>query len=334
MADGVARAEQDHRLMRDGAEVRCTRRERGRAPSAARPSTARRRTRAIGSSLPDDAEVEAYLETALNAPAPDAHAATTGPSAGEPDPVVVLDFGSQFAQLIARRVRELHVYSELLPHDTPCAEIERRGTKAIILSGGPNSVYDEGAPKPDPAIWSRPDPGPRHLLRRPAHGPRARRRRARRREARVRPGHGHDHRRRRPVRRPRSRPAGLDEPRRLDHPPARGLQRRPPRPTRPPFAGLQAPDRNLYGIQFHPEVVHTPTRPRRPAQLRRRASPGVDADLDAGQLHRHDRGRDPRAGRRARRHDRLGRARSSAPCRAASTRPSRRRSSIGRSAIG
>ena len=63
----------------------------------------------------------------------------TAPSAqpAEPDTVVILDFGSQFAQLIARRVRELNVYSELLPHDTPWDEIERRHPKAIILSGGP-----------------------------------------------------------------------------------------------------------------------------------------------------------------------------------------------------
>ncbi|MFN2484451.1 MAG: glutamine-hydrolyzing GMP synthase [Candidatus Limnocylindria bacterium] len=67
--------------------------------------------------------------------------------------MVVLDFGSQYAQLIARRIRELHVYSELLPHDTPWAEIERRRPRAVILSGGPSSVYDDGAPRPDPRIW-------------------------------------------------------------------------------------------------------------------------------------------------------------------------------------
>ena len=109
---------------------------------------------------PDDAEVEAYLETALKAPAPQRSAddrpggSRSGAATDEPDSVVVLDFGSQFAQLIARRVRELNVYSELLPHDTPWPEIERRRPKAIILSGGPMSVYDEGAPRPDPGIWS------------------------------------------------------------------------------------------------------------------------------------------------------------------------------------
>jgi GMP synthase (glutamine-hydrolysing) len=111
---------------------------------------------------PDDAEVEAYLETALKAPGPD-RSPDDRPGAGQggadedgggPDTVVILDFGSQFAQLIARRVRELNVYSELLPHDTPWAEIERRKPKAVILSGGPNSVYDPGAPLPDSGVWS------------------------------------------------------------------------------------------------------------------------------------------------------------------------------------
>ena len=111
---------------------------------------------------PDDAEVEAYLETALKAPSPE-RSPDDRPGAGlprdaedaaGPDTVVILDFGSQFAQLIARRVRELNVYSELLPHDTPWAEIERRRPKAVILSGGPNSVYDPDAPRPDSAVWS------------------------------------------------------------------------------------------------------------------------------------------------------------------------------------
>src|SRR3954447_20045761 len=110
--------------------------------------------RVLGS---DDAEVEAYLEVALDAPAPTRPPSAPPPVAAtvpEPGVVAVLDFGSQFAQLIARRVRELNVYSELLPHDTPLAELERRGVRAVILSGGPNSVYDEGAPRADASIWT------------------------------------------------------------------------------------------------------------------------------------------------------------------------------------
>ncbi len=70
------------------------------------------------------------------------------------DSVVVLDFGSQYSQLIARRVRELNVYSELLPFDAPWSEIAARNPKAVILSGGPSSVYEAGSPHPDPAIWT------------------------------------------------------------------------------------------------------------------------------------------------------------------------------------
>jgi len=67
--------------------------------------------------------------------------------------VIVLDFGAQYNQLIARRVRESQVYSEILPFDTPIEEIRRRRPQAVILSGGPASVYDPGAPRPDPALF-------------------------------------------------------------------------------------------------------------------------------------------------------------------------------------
>jgi GMP synthase (glutamine-hydrolysing) len=67
--------------------------------------------------------------------------------------IVVLDFGSQYTQLIARRLRELSVYSEILPFDTPAAEIAARRATGIILSGGPRSVSDPGAPRCEPAVF-------------------------------------------------------------------------------------------------------------------------------------------------------------------------------------
>ena len=203
---------------------------------------------------PDDAEVEAYLETALKAPPPDRTKEDRPP---EPDTVVVLDFGSQFAQLIARRVRELNVYSELLPHDTPWAEIQRRRPKAIILSGGPNSVHDANAPKPDAAVWRGDVPvlgicyGAQLMTHElggdvvPAtkreYGP-----------ATVTISDGS------------ALFEGLDadQPVWMSHGDSitklpEGFE--PTAQTDPTtFAGLQAPGRQLYGIQFHPEVGHTP----------------------------------------------------------------------------
>jgi GMP synthase (glutamine-hydrolysing) len=68
--------------------------------------------------------------------------------------IVVLDFGSQFTQLIARRLRELSVYAEILPFDTPVTKIRERKPVGIILSGGPKSVSEEGSPHCDTAVYS------------------------------------------------------------------------------------------------------------------------------------------------------------------------------------
>ncbi|MCO7203219.1 glutamine-hydrolyzing GMP synthase [Microbacterium sp. CnD16-F] len=68
-------------------------------------------------------------------------------------PVLVVDFGAQYAQLIARRVREAGVYSELVPHTATAAEIAEKNPVGIILSGGPSSVYEEGAPQLDAGVF-------------------------------------------------------------------------------------------------------------------------------------------------------------------------------------
>jgi GMP synthase (glutamine-hydrolysing) len=245
----------------------------GTAPEASRETAPPERGKTVHGEVanaghrvlaPDDAEVEAYLETALKAPGPERSpedrpggGVASGASAGEPDTVVVLDFGSQFAQLIARRVRELNVYSELLPHDTPYAEIERRNAKAIILSGGPMSVYDPDAPKPDAAVWSGRIPVlgicyGAQLMALELGGdvlPTAKRE------------YG-------PATVTITADDGLftgldrDQPVWMSH--GDSITRLPEgfrstaQTDSTPFAGLVDPSRNLYGIQFHPEVVHTP----------------------------------------------------------------------------
>jgi GMP synthase (glutamine-hydrolysing) len=69
------------------------------------------------------------------------------------DSIAILDFGSQFTQLIARRFRELQVYSEILPPRTPAAALKARGPRGIVLSGGPDSVFEKGAPRCDPKLF-------------------------------------------------------------------------------------------------------------------------------------------------------------------------------------
>lgn len=91
-------------------------------------------------------------------------------SPAAPDTVLVVDFGAQYAQLIARRVREARVYSEIVPSSMPVEEMLAKNPAAIILSGGPSSVYAEGAPRLDRALFDAGCPRLRHVLRLPADG--------------------------------------------------------------------------------------------------------------------------------------------------------------------
>src|SRR5918911_1913256 len=101
----------------------------------------------------DDLELGAYLEIA-EAQTTEERAELLAPGSQIPDPrshperdaVAVIDFGSQYSQLIARRVREHHVYCELIPHNAPEERIRALKPKGFILSGGPASVYAPGAP--------------------------------------------------------------------------------------------------------------------------------------------------------------------------------------------
>jgi GMP synthase (glutamine-hydrolysing) len=87
------------------------------------------------------------------APRARGQAATVQETGAEHRPVLVVDFGAQYAQLIARRVRECRVYSEIVPHDMPAAEVAAYDPIGIILSGGPASIYEPGAPAVDPGLF-------------------------------------------------------------------------------------------------------------------------------------------------------------------------------------
>jgi GMP synthase (glutamine-hydrolysing) len=174
----------------------------------------------------------------------------------EADSVVVLDFGSQYSQLIARRVRELNVYSELLPFDTPWSEIAVREPKAVILSGGPASVYEAGSPHPDPALWSGGIPilgicYGLHLMAQALGGEVVSFERKEFGPAVVTVTGGD------------RLFAGLEAEQSVWMSHGDSIERLPDgfRPTArtdsTPVAALADPARSMYGIQFHPEVVHT-----------------------------------------------------------------------------
>jgi GMP synthase (glutamine-hydrolysing) len=174
----------------------------------------------------------------------------------EERPVLVLDFGGQYSQLIARRVREARVYSELLSHRASVEEIRRRNPSALILSGGPASVYAEGAPRCDPAIFELGVPTlgicyGMQLLALELGG-------------RVdRTGAGEFgkaelHADESPLFRdlPAEQQVWMSHRDSVVEPPTGG--RVVARTGSTPIAAFEDPARGLYGIQFHPEVVHTP----------------------------------------------------------------------------
>jgi GMP synthase (glutamine-hydrolysing) len=173
------------------------------------------------------------------------------------DEVVVLDYGGQYSQLIARRVRELGVFSELLPHHVGATEVRKRKPKGLILSGGPASVYAPGAPRLDRELLELGIPvlgicyGMQLIateLGGKVEG------------AEV----GEFGRSELTVREPGRLFAGLPEQQTcwMSH---RDAVFAPPpgftalaSSTASPVAALESVERGIYGIQFHPEVVHTP----------------------------------------------------------------------------
>jgi GMP synthase (glutamine-hydrolysing) len=173
------------------------------------------------------------------------------------DEVVVLDYGGQYSQLIARRVRECGVFSELLPHHVGAEEVARRKPKGLILSGGPASVYADGAPKLDPQLLELGIPVlgicyGMQLLALKLGG--------RVEGAEV----GEFGRSQLTVNEPGRLLAGLPSEQScwMSHrdtvfaaPPGfRALASS----TESPVAAFESEERAVYGIQFHPEVVHTP----------------------------------------------------------------------------
>jgi GMP synthase (glutamine-hydrolysing) len=174
------------------------------------------------------------------------------------DTVLVLDFGAQYAQLIARRVRECHVYSEVVPYDVEPEEVRRRGAKGLILSGGPGSVYEAHAPALDA-----------HLLRLGipvlglCYGQQAM---ARALGGRVEPTGVREYGRTRLEAFPEGSVLFRELPAEqvvwMSH--GDTVSAAPPgarvtaRTEATPVAGFEDRARGMYGVQFHPEVAHTP----------------------------------------------------------------------------
>jgi len=172
-------------------------------------------------------------------------------------PVLVIDFGAQYAQLIARRVRECHVYSEIVPHDAPVREILARRPAGIILSGGPKSVYSAGAPDVDTALFDLGIPVlgicyGQQVMARALGGEVARTGVAEFGKAELEVGGTSVLFRELPAEQTvwmSHNDAVVRVPEGF-HPVASTAAS--------PIAAFEAPERRLFGVQFHPEVAHTP----------------------------------------------------------------------------
>jgi GMP synthase (glutamine-hydrolysing) len=178
--------------------------------------------------------------------------AETGP---EERPVLVLDLGGQYAQLIARRVREARVYSELVSHRISAAEARARRPRALILSGGPASVYAEGAPRIDPGLFSLGIPTlgicyGMQLMAQELGGSVERTGVSEFGKTAVRVGG------RLGEGLPEEQTAWMSHRDSVAAPPE-GAEVTASSPAAP-IAAFEDPERLLYGVQFHPEVVHTP----------------------------------------------------------------------------
>lgn len=170
---------------------------------------------------------------------------------------VVIDFGAQYSQLIARRIRECRVYSEILPHDVTAKEIEARRPAGIVLSGGPASVYEPGAPKMDTRILELGIPilGICYGMQIMAHAL----------GGRVEPGRKREYGKAElEVLNPNELFSGLDRhlvgwmshgDSVLEPPPGFRILART---ANTGVAAMSDRERHLYGVQFHPEVAHTP----------------------------------------------------------------------------
>jgi GMP synthase (glutamine-hydrolysing) len=176
--------------------------------------------------------------------------------AAEERPVLVLDCGGQYSQLIARRVRECRVYSELVPHGISPEAVRARNPLALVLSGGPASVYAEGAPKVDPAIFGLGVPTlgicyGMQLMAQDLGGRVERTGVSEFGKTEVKAEGGELF-----VNLPPDQVAWMSHRDSVTAPPegARIVASSPAAP----IAAFEDPDRRLYGVQFHPEVVHTP----------------------------------------------------------------------------